>query len=137
MKDFCSLELLKYHIRSVYCCTVGLLVLPITVCIRIVAVCELHPCQVTQKLERATTREFTTKPAIIFIHCCTLGFYNSNIHSNGVVNKTVTIIQRMNAIIATALEFCISSFFNSLRIVKIDKISKTIIVKIINHLMKF
>ena len=41
----------------------------LSVSIRIVAVCGLHPCQVTQKLKRATTLEFTTILAIIFIHC--------------------------------------------------------------------
>ena len=43
-----------------------------TVSIRIVADCGALPCQVTQKLERATTLEFTTESAIIFIHCYAL-----------------------------------------------------------------
>ncbi len=43
-----------------------------TVGIRIVADCVVLFCQVTRKLKRATTIEFTTKPAIIFIHCCVL-----------------------------------------------------------------
>ncbi len=42
----------------------------VTVSIRIVADFGLHSCQVTRKLERATTLAFTTEPAIIFIHCC-------------------------------------------------------------------
>jgi hypothetical protein len=37
--------------------------------IRIVADCVALFCQVTQKLKRAATFEFTTDPAIIFIHC--------------------------------------------------------------------
>jgi len=39
-----------------------------TYSIRIVADCGLHSCQVTEKLKRATTLEFTAIPAIIFIH---------------------------------------------------------------------
>jgi len=35
-----------------------------------VAGCIALSCQVTRKLKRATTFEFTTIPAIIFIHCC-------------------------------------------------------------------
>lgn len=42
----------------------------LTVCIRIVADCGLHPYQVTRKLKRATTLEITTEPAIVFIYCC-------------------------------------------------------------------
>jgi len=37
--------------------------------IRIVADCVALSCQVTRKLKRANTPEFTTFPAIIFIHC--------------------------------------------------------------------
>ena len=40
-----------------------------TVSIRIVADCVALSCQVTRKLKRATTLEFTTISAIIFIHC--------------------------------------------------------------------
>lgn len=40
-----------------------------TVSIRIVVDCVGLSCQVTQKLKRATTLEFTTESAIIFIHC--------------------------------------------------------------------
>jgi len=40
-----------------------------TVRIRIVADCGLLSCQVTRKLKRAITLEFTTETAIIFIHC--------------------------------------------------------------------
>jgi len=47
----------------------------LTVCIRIVADCGLHPCQAAQKLERAATLEFTAGPAIIFIHCWQLAFF--------------------------------------------------------------
>jgi hypothetical protein len=36
--------------------------------IRIVADCVALSCQVTRKLKRATTLEFTTDSAIIFIH---------------------------------------------------------------------
>ncbi len=43
--------------------------LAITVSIRIVADCVALSCQVTRKLKRATTVEFTTVSAIIFIHC--------------------------------------------------------------------
>jgi hypothetical protein len=42
-------------------------ILFLTVSIRIVADCGLQTCQVTQKLKRATTPEFTTVSAIIFI----------------------------------------------------------------------
>jgi hypothetical protein len=45
------------------------LTLPITFSIRIVADCVALSCQVARKLERATTLEFTSVPAIIFIHC--------------------------------------------------------------------
>jgi len=41
----------------------------ITLSIRIVADCVALSCQVTRILKRATTLEFTTIPAIIFIHC--------------------------------------------------------------------
>ena len=41
----------------------------LTVGIRIVADCVALSCQVTRKLKRATTLEFTTVSAIIFIHC--------------------------------------------------------------------
>jgi hypothetical protein len=41
----------------------------VTFCIRIVADCVALSCQVTRKLKRATTFEFTTDSAIIFIHC--------------------------------------------------------------------
>jgi len=41
----------------------------VTFSIRIVADCEAHYCQVTRKLKRATTLEFTNISAIIFIHC--------------------------------------------------------------------
>ena len=47
---------------------VGLILFSQTFSIRIVADCRLRTCQVTQKLKRATTLEFTTIPAIIFIH---------------------------------------------------------------------
>ncbi len=40
----------------------------LTARIRIVADCGLHFCQITGKLERATTLEFTAISAIIFIH---------------------------------------------------------------------
>lgn len=43
--------------------------LNISVSIRIVADCVALSCQVTRKLKRATTLEFTTISAIIFIHC--------------------------------------------------------------------
>jgi len=43
--------------------------LHLTVSIRIVANCVALFCQVTPKLKRATTIEFTTISAIIFIHC--------------------------------------------------------------------
>ncbi len=46
----------------------------LTVSIRIVADCVALSCQVTQKLKRATTLEFTTISAIIFIHCYALAF---------------------------------------------------------------
>ena len=42
------------------------------VSIRIVADCVALSCQVTRKLKRATTLEFTTISAIIFIHCYVL-----------------------------------------------------------------
>jgi len=48
------------------CSFFGLLV---TVSIRIVAECEANSCQITKKLKRATTLEFTTITAIIFILC--------------------------------------------------------------------
>jgi len=48
--------------------------LPITFSIRIVADCVALSCQVTRKFKRATTLEFTTISAIIFIHCYVLGF---------------------------------------------------------------
>ncbi|MCD6566476.1 MAG: hypothetical protein J7K53_11105, partial [Bacteroidales bacterium] len=41
----------------------------LTVNIRIVANCGNQNFQFTMKLKRATTLEFTTKPAIIFIYC--------------------------------------------------------------------
>jgi hypothetical protein len=41
----------------------------LTFSIRIVADCVALSCQVTRKLKRATTLEFTTISAIIFIHC--------------------------------------------------------------------
>lgn len=42
----------------------------LTARIRIVADCVALSCQVTEKLKRATTLEFTTVSAIIFIHRC-------------------------------------------------------------------
>ena len=48
--------------------------LPITVSIRIVAECGSKNFQFTIKLKRATTLEFTTISAIIFIHCYSLAF---------------------------------------------------------------
>ena len=41
----------------------------LTVSIRIVADCVALSCQVARKLKRATTLDFTTISAIIFIHC--------------------------------------------------------------------
>ena len=52
----------------------AILALPITVSIRIVADCVPLSCQTTRKLKRATTVEFTTVSAIIFIHCYKLPF---------------------------------------------------------------
>ena len=46
--------------------------LALTDSIRIVADCGALSCQVTQKLKRDTTLEFTTVSAIIFIHCCAI-----------------------------------------------------------------
>ena len=54
------------RLKGIFC---GKWVCVLTVCIRIVADCGLHSCQTTEKLKRATTLEFTTEPAIIFIHC--------------------------------------------------------------------
>jgi len=45
------------------------LALHLTLSIRIVADCVALSCQVTRKLNRAKTLEFTTISAIIFIHC--------------------------------------------------------------------
>lgn len=47
----------------------------ITVRIRIVAYCGLHPCQFTRKLKRAATLEFFTESGIIFIHCWAFVLY--------------------------------------------------------------
>jgi hypothetical protein len=47
-----------------------------TVSIRIVADCVALSCQITEKLKRATTLEFTAEPAIIFIHCYATIFYS-------------------------------------------------------------
>ena len=44
--------------------------------IRIVADCGLHSYQATRKLKQATTVEFTTISAIIFIHCCRALIFN-------------------------------------------------------------
>ncbi len=52
--------------------------LPTTVSIRIVADCVALFCQVTQKLERATTLEVTTEPAIIFILLCAALYLNQS-----------------------------------------------------------
>ena len=52
-----------------------------TVSIRIVADCGLLSSQVTRKLKRATTHEFTTVSAIIFIHC-----YAKCIHHQAFLN---------------------------------------------------
>ncbi len=49
----------------------------VSVSIRIVADCAALSSQVTKKLKRATTLEFTTVPAIIFIHCCVFVLYFS------------------------------------------------------------
>lgn len=46
----------------------------LTISVRIVADCKPHSYQVTRKLDRATTLEFTAESAIIFTHCCTLAF---------------------------------------------------------------
>jgi len=46
--------------------------------IRIVADCVALPCQVTRKLKRAITLEFTAVSAIIFIHCYQPYFYSFN-----------------------------------------------------------
>lgn len=43
--------------------------LALTLSIRIVADCVVKNFQFTRKLKRTTTSEFTTAPAIIFIHC--------------------------------------------------------------------
>ena len=40
-----------------------------TLSIRMIAECVALSCQVTRKLKRATTLEFTNISAIIFIHC--------------------------------------------------------------------
>ncbi len=47
----------------------------VTVGIRIVADCGAIHFQFTMKLKRATTLEFTTVSAIIFIHCCAFVLY--------------------------------------------------------------
>jgi hypothetical protein len=47
-----------------------------TVSIRIVADCVALSCQVTRKLERVITPEFTAISAIIFIHCCAQSKYS-------------------------------------------------------------
>jgi hypothetical protein len=52
-----------------------MLKLQLTLSIIIVADCVALSCQVTKKLERATTLEFTTASAIIFIHCTLLTLY--------------------------------------------------------------
>jgi hypothetical protein len=43
--------------------------LQVTFSIRIVADCVELSCQITRKLKRATTLDFTTVSAIILIHC--------------------------------------------------------------------
>ena len=53
----------NYHFSS------SVIALHTTVSIRIVADCVALSCQVTRKLKRATSLEFTTLSAIIFIHC--------------------------------------------------------------------
>jgi hypothetical protein len=54
-----------------------------TVSIRIGADCVALPCQVTKKMKRAKTLEFTAISAIIFIHCYALAFIQSlNIYTN-------------------------------------------------------
>jgi len=69
---FCwSVGILSFIFLFVFCRSCCLLGLHTTVSIRIVADCGLHSCQVTRKLKRATTIEFTTAPAIIFINCWT------------------------------------------------------------------
>ena len=47
----------------------------ITLSIRIVAGCVALYCQVTRRLKRPTTVDFTSVPAIIFIHCYQPYFY--------------------------------------------------------------
>lgn len=60
-------------------------ILSTTYRIRIVADCVALPCQVTQKLKRATTLEFTAIPAIIFIHCWHFVVYSLAITSKSIL----------------------------------------------------
>ena len=65
--------LIQFYRYRICLSSVFLHLLP-TVSIRIVADCVALSYQVTRILKRATTLEFTTEPAIIFIHCYQLGF---------------------------------------------------------------
>jgi len=63
----------------------------VTLSIRIVADCVALSCQVTRKLNRATTLEFITVSAIIFIHCYQLFFIIRHYLCNLILFSSLTV----------------------------------------------
>ena len=63
-----------------------------TFSIRIVADCVLQSNHATRKLKRATFHDFTTKPAIIFIHCWRVVVFCSYFKEIRGYNFMITVI---------------------------------------------